>query len=227
MKILKNILIVLGILIFVMITLNGINIIQAGSREPDGRTMEQILGVDPQAATYDDMEKLSRKDKMQLFYAAKTPDFKSFNGEYEARLLSGGILGNSSALFTHHVFATGMVTLDTQWIGKAFKGNTIDNGQGYNIFTEKLSDKSTSTLRIRPMKTSMGDSKIGKDGKKSFLVDYSFDNTGTINSMRDEIRQINENLFIGAGYMGLGGGPINPAPFALIGPPKPWVGPDL
>ena len=45
--------------------------------------------------------------------------------------------------------------------------------------------------------------------------------------MRDEIRQINDNLFIGAGYMGLGGGPINPAPFALIGPPKPWVGPDV
>jgi hypothetical protein len=44
--------------------------------------------------------------------------------------------------------------------------------------------------------------------------------------MRDEIRQINDTLFIGAGYMGLGGGPINPAPFALIGPPKPWVGPD-
>lgn len=227
MKILKKILIVLGILIFVMITLNGINIIQAGSREPDGRTMAQILGVDPQTATYDDVEKLSRKDKMQLFYAAKTPDFKTFNGEYEARLLSGGILGNSSALFTHHVFPTGLVTLSTQWIGKAFKENTIDNGQGYNIFTEKSSDKNTSTLRIRPMKTSIGDSKIGKDGKQSFLVDYSFDNTGSINSMRDEIRQINSNLFIGAGYMALGGGSINPAPFALIGPPQPWIGADL
>jgi hypothetical protein len=226
MKILKKILLVLGILIFVMITLNGINIIQAGSREPDGRTMAQILGVDPRTATYDDMEKLSRKDKMQLFYAAKTPDFKTFNGEYKARLLSGGILDSSSALFTHHVFPTGLVTLDTQWIGKAFKGDTQDAGHGYNIFTEKSSDKNTSTLRIRPMKTSIGDSKLGKDGKKSFLVNYSFDNTGTINSMRDEIRQINDNLFIGAGYMGLGGGSINPAPFALIGPPQPWVGVD-
>ena len=72
----------------------------------------------------------------------------------------------------------------------------------------------------------MGASKVGKDGKQSFLVDYSADNSGTIHSMRDEIRQINENLFIGAGYMALGGGPINPAPFALIGPAKAWVGPD-
>jgi hypothetical protein len=227
MKKFKKILIVLGILIFVMVTLNGINIIQAGSREPDGRTMAQILGVDTQTATYDDVEKLSRKDKMQLFYAAKTPDFKTLNGEFEARLLSGGILGNSSALFTHHVFATGLVTLSTQWIGKAFKVNNENSGQGYNIFSEKISDENSSTLRIRTMRTSLGTSKVGKDGKKSLLVDYSFDNTGTINSMRDEIRQINDTLFIGAGYMGLGGGSINPAPFALIGPPMPWVGPDL
>ncbi len=227
MKKLKKFLIVLGILIFVMVTLNGINIFQAGSKEADGRTMAQILGVDPQTATYDDVEKLSRKDKMQLFYAAKTPDFKTLNGEFEARILSGGILGNSSALFTHHVFPTGLVTLSTQWIGKAFKVNNENSGQGYNIFSEKISDENSSTLRIRTMRTSMGTSKVGKDGKQSFLVDYSFDNTGTINSMRDEIRQINDTLFIGAGYMGLGGGSINPAPFALIGPPKPWVGSDL
>jgi len=226
MKVFKKILIVLGVLILVMITLNGINILQAGSKKPDGRTMAQILGVDPQTATYDDVEKLSRKDKMQLFYAAKIPDFKTFKGEYETRLLSGGILGNSSAMFTHYVFPTGLPTLNTQWVGKAFTGNNDNSGRGYNIFTEKVSEENVSTLRIRTMKTSMGISKVGKDGKQSFLVDYSADNSGTIHSMRDEIRQINDNLFIGAGYMALGGGSINPAPFALIGPAKPWIGPD-
>lgn len=226
MKTFKTILICLGIMIIVMLALNGINILQAGSKEPDGRTMAQILGVDPKTATFDDVEKLSRKDKMQLFYAAITPDFKTLNGEYEARLLSGGILGKSSALFTHHVFPTGLPTLNTKWTGKAFSANKSDAGTGYNIFAEKSADGTVSSLRIRPMRTSMDASKVGKDGKSSFLVDYSFDNTGTIHSMRDEIRQINENLFIGAGYMALGGGPANPAPFALIGPPKPWVGPD-
>jgi len=44
--------------------------------------------------------------------------------------------------------------------------------------------------------------------------------------MRDEIRKINDHLFIGIGYMGLGGGSINPAPFVLIGPAKEWVGVD-
>jgi hypothetical protein len=227
MKKFKPVLIIVGLAVIAMIALNVINILQAGSKKPDGRTMAQILGVDPQTATYDDVEKLSRKDKMQLLYAAKTPDFKTLNGEYEAKLLSGGVLGQSSALFTHHVFPTGLLSLKTQWTGKAFAGNMMDSGRGYNIFTEKKSDGTFETLRLRPMKTSMGPSEVGKDGKLSFCVNYSFDNTGAIHSMCDEIRQINDTLFIGAGYMGLGGGPINPAPFMLIGPPKPWVGPDM
>jgi hypothetical protein len=44
--------------------------------------------------------------------------------------------------------------------------------------------------------------------------------------MRDEIRKINDHLFIGLGHMALGGGKINPAPFALVGPAKAWVGVD-
>ena len=226
MKLLKSVLILLGVLIVIMVALNGINILQAGSKKPDGRTMAEILGVDPETATYDNVEKLSRKDKMQLFYAAHTPDVSEINGEYDARLLSGGIMGPSSALFTHHMFPTGRVTPNTRWIGKGFKADSNGTGQGYNIFSQTNSDNAVSTLRIRPMRTSLEPSKVGKDGKLSFTVDYSADNTGTIHSMRDEIRRINQNLFIGAGYMGLGGGSVNPAPFALIGPPMPWVGPD-
>ncbi|RJP40624.1 MAG: hypothetical protein C4548_10250 [Desulfobacteraceae bacterium] len=216
----------LGLLIVSLIIINGINILQAGPKIPDGRTMAQILGVAPETAVFDDVEKLSRKDKMQLFYAANTPDIRALNGEYEAKLLSGGILGPSSALFTHHVFPTGRVTPRTRWVGKGFKPNDENSGKGYNLFTRKKPGGTAETLRIRPMKTALAVSKVGKDGKRSFQVDYSADNTGMIHSMRDEIRQINENLFIGAGYMALGGGPINPAPFALIGPPKPWVGLD-
>ena len=83
--------------------------------------MAEILGVDPETATYDDVEKLSRKDKMQLFYAAHTPDVSEINGEYDARLLSGGILGPSSALFTHHMFPTGRVTPNTAGLARDLK----------------------------------------------------------------------------------------------------------
>jgi len=216
----------IGLIVISLVVLNGINILQAGSRKPDGRTMAGILGVEPASAVFDDVEKLSRKDKMQLFYAAETPDISALTGEYDAKLLSGGVLGPSSALFTHHVFPTGWVTPRTRWVGKAFKANDGISGEGYNIFSQKNPGGTAKTLRIRPMKTSLAVSKVGKDGKRSFQVDYSADNTGMIHSMRDEIRRINENLYIGAGYMALGGGPMNPAPFALIGPPKPWVGLD-
>jgi hypothetical protein len=53
---------------------------------------------------FENVNKLSRKDKMQLFYAASTPALDSLQGEYHAQLLSGGILGPSSAYFTHHIF---------------------------------------------------------------------------------------------------------------------------
>jgi hypothetical protein len=160
---------------------------------------------------------------MQLFYAAQTPEFEELNGEYKARLLSGGVLGGSSAFFTHFVFPTGKLTLNTKWVGKAFKSEGPNTGTGYNIFAKVNGKK----LRIRQMDTSLAPTKIGKDGRPSFQINYSRRNGGAVHSMCDEIRKINDNLYIGAGYMGLGGGPLNPAPFALVGSPTPWVGPDM
>ncbi|MEZ4567211.1 MAG: hypothetical protein R2860_09670 [Desulfobacterales bacterium] len=139
MKLLKSVLILLGVLIVIMVALNGINILQAGSKKPDGRIMAEILGVDPETATYDDVEKLSRRTKCS-FYAAHTPDVSEINGEYDARLLSGGILGPSSALFTHHMFSTGRVTPKHPLDCKGFKADSNGTGQGYNIFSQTNSD---------------------------------------------------------------------------------------
>ena len=199
-----------------------VNIIQAGSRRPDGRTMAQILGVDPALAGFDDIERLSRADKMQLFYAASAPDFMKMSGEFKARVLSGGVQGPSSELFTHHVFPAGRPTLGTHWEGKAFQPVSDERGWGYNIFS-----RGGRIFRTRRMKTYVGPTVFGRDGKDSFHLDYSFFNTDVIHSMHDEIRQINENLFICAGCMALGGGPLNPAPFALMGPASAWVGADV
>jgi hypothetical protein len=226
MALFTNFLIVISASIFTMLILNIINILQAGSRKPDGRSMQKILGTNPEQATYDDIEKLSRKEKMQLFYAAKTPDFDSLNGEYQAKLLSGGILDKLSAYFTHHVFPTGKLSFKTEWIGKGFQCNGGNTGTGYNLFVERTGT-SINTRRIRKISTSMGPTKVGRGNKFSLQIDYSKSNSGLIHSMRDEIRQINEHLYIGTGYMGLGGGPYNPAPFVLIGPPKPWMGADI
>lgn len=218
-----TLLIAVGLGALGFIALNIINIVQAGSKKPDGRTMEQILGFSPEKAQLSDVEKLSRSEQMQLFYAASSPKLNTLNGEYETKLLRGGILGGLTAYFTDHIFPTGKLTLNTKWVGKAFRAEDADHGDGYNIFREDQ-EGSSKILRIRKITTAIAPTKLGKDGKLSFCLDYSKYNSGLINSMRDEIRVINPQLFIGVGHMRLGGGPLNPAPFVLIGPAKPWVG---
>lgn len=201
--------------------LTVINILQAGPRTPDGRSLAQILGVDPEKATLADIEKLSRADTMQLFYAAPAPDFSAMKGEFRAKALKGGVLGTATVLFTHHVFPTGGITLDSQWEGKAFMPVDKTSGHGYNLFS---TGPARSIYRARKFKTSLKPTIIGKDGRNSLHLDYSPYNTGAVHSMHDEVRQVNANLFICAGFMALGGGPANPGPFVLMGPPTDWVG---
>ncbi|MGQ9843204.1 MAG: hypothetical protein ACUVRK_06505 [Spirochaetota bacterium] len=43
--------------------------------------MKDIIGKDPALATYDDIEKLSRNEKIQLFIAASTPKLTKLNGD--------------------------------------------------------------------------------------------------------------------------------------------------
>ncbi len=210
----------LGVLALGAMGLSVVNIIQAGSRSPDGRSMEDLVGKDPGEATFGDIEKLSRADKLQLFYAAEAPAFESMNGLYRAKLLSGGVLGSSTAYFTHHVFPTGLLTTDTHWQGKAFNPEGESEGWGINVFSRKGVDGKPEVFYARNLRTYVGPTTIGKDGKDSFHLDYKPFNNDLVKTMHDEVRQVNENLYICAGYMSITGGGLNPAPFVLIGPPS-------
>lgn len=213
MKALKVILIVFAVLLILTLGMTGINIFQKGGKY-DGRSMEKILGVPPEKATIEDIKKLGKADVFQLFYAASVPSFQDFKGEYVAATIDVGIMAASAGYYTHHVFGPG------RWEGKAFYPFEKDKGSGYNIFK----DAGGKLYRTRKMDTQIGPS--DHDGKSSFKLNYSAYNSGTVQSMRDELRKINDNLFIGLGYMALGGGKINPAPFVVIGPAKEWVGVD-
>ncbi len=193
MKALKNILIVVGVLILVSIVVTGINIVQKGGKY-DGRSMEKILGVPPEKATIDDIKKLSKADVFQLYYAASAPSFQDFNGEYIAATVDVGIMATSAGYYTHHFFGPG------RWEGKAFYPFEKNKGYGYNIFK----DAAGKIYRTRKMDTEIGLS--DHDGKPAFKLNYGAYNSGTVHSMRDELRKINDNLFIGLGYMALGGG---------------------
>ena len=108
-----------------------------------------------------------------------------------------------------------------RWLGKGFIAETAQHGQGYNLFGKGNGDGDIT--RTRRMRTTIGTSVFDK--KQSFLLDYSPYNTGVVNGMRDELRKINAALFIGMGYMPIGGGSINPGPFLVYGTPSPWVAP--
>jgi len=203
---------IIGAIIFFQVLITLINILQKGGAYK-GKSIDEILGVSAQSAKPEDVLRLSKPEVMQLYYAAKAPDFKSIKGEYRAKNLPVGVQAFSADFYTHHFFGPG------RWEGKAFLPENNDSGYGYNIFRKK--DK---IFRTRKMNTSIGKSNI--DDKPTFHVDYKPHNGGTVHSMHDEIRSINDTLYIGMGYMGLGGGSINPAPFIVYGKATPWVGLD-
>jgi len=217
MKKFKVILIGLGIIMLLNGILMGINILQKGIGGYKGESMQTILGVDPATATIDDLKKLDKAQIFQLFYAATAPEFASMKGEYKAKTLPLGIMAASADFFTHNFFGPG------HWEGKAFFPFEKIKGWGYNLFKVSSDDK-VSIARTRKMNTYVGKSTI--DDRNSFHLDYSPFNGGLVHSMHDEIRKVNDRLFICMGHMAAGGGSINPAPFILHGEPSPWVGPD-
>ncbi|MCK7495498.1 MAG: GMC family oxidoreductase [Comamonadaceae bacterium] len=125
--VLEKTLLVLCILVLLNIMLVGINIFQKGGGYK-GQSMTEILGVPAEKAMPEDIEKLSKSQIMQLFYAATAPDSESMKGEYRAKTLPVGIQAFAADYFTHHFFGPG------HWEGKAFTPEGKDKGQGYNLF---------------------------------------------------------------------------------------------
>ena len=217
MKILKSALIVIIVIILLHVLLMIINILQNGSREWDGRSMDDILGVPAEEATIKDIENLSKSDAMQLFYAAASPEFTRMNGEYKAKLICVGVLAAVNDFYAHHLMGPG------HWEGKAFFPFEDKKGWGYNLFTEEQ-DGESAIARTMKMDTYVGKSRF--DEKESFHLVYKAYNEGRNHSMRDEIRKINDGLLIGLGCIGWNLDTLNPAPFILYGEPSKWVGPD-
>jgi hypothetical protein len=183
----KRYLVFIGLFALVNVILTVINILQNGIGGYKGRSVKEILGVSPENATIKDIQKLNKAQVMQLYYAEPVPDFASMKGEFKAQLLPLGVLAPSAAYYTHHFFGPG------HWDGKAFLPFEKNRGWGYNIFS-----KNGKVTRTRKFNIYMGPSTIDK--KPAFHLDYSPYNAGIAHSMRDELRKINDNLFICMGH---------------------------
>ncbi len=214
MNALKKIFIGLGILILLDVLLTGINIAQKGCGGYKGQTVEQILGVPADRATAADVEKLSRAQVVQLYYAAQAPLYEEMNGEYRATNVGGGVLTPAGNIYLRFFFGPG------KWEGKGFSSK---DGYGYNLFSSTKDGKHTISRALK-MKTYIGKSKY--DDKDTFHVDYTPYNSIPTTFIRDEIRKINDTLYICTSVIGPIGGTLNPMPFILYGEASPWVGID-
>jgi hypothetical protein len=79
--------------------------------------------------------------------------------------------------------------------------------------------------RIMLNKTSMVPSVF--DGRPAFQLSYREYNTFYTSTMTDEVRRLNDTLYLGIGRLTITLGKYNPMPFVLMGPPAPWVGPEI
>ena len=179
--------------------------------------MEKILGMPADQAVPEHIDKLKKSDIMQLFYAAESPKFTEMKGEYKAKLIPTGILFPGNNFYAHDMMGPG------HWDAKAFFPFESNQGWGYNLFT---SNKGENAVIVRTMKmdTHVGESRFDK--KDSFHLVYKAYNAGLNHSMRDEIRKINDRLYIGMGCLAWNMDTLNPCPFILYGAPDQWVGPD-
>lgn len=198
-----------------LLAVNVVNILQNGGG-PKGMSMEEILGRKPEDARLEDITRLSKARFKQLFHAAACPALDDLSGEYQAMNLPSGIMAPGVNFYTDHFFGPG------KWIGKAFSPVGKGRGEGYNIFMKTDRNGNVRIARTRRIDTSIARSAY--DDREAFHLDYGPYNSFLVHSMRDELRKVNQDLFVGFGCMAAGGGTINPSPFIVYGPARPWVG---
>ena len=191
----------------------------------------------------EDLMKLNRKQIMELFFQLDAPAISEMRGEYRAALLDSGYIINIflAKLYLHFTWG--------DWQHKAFEPLGETHGHGYNTFVTTLPklyvnyfvasfmkimsivrslfrlSNPQRLARIMLNKTSIVSSVF--DGRPSFQLSYRDYNTFYTNTMTDEVRRVNDKLFLGIGRLTVTFGKFNPMPFMMIGPPDLWVGPDI
>ncbi len=185
---------------------------QQTSTEPSARPSRN------EALTVEDLQAMRHGALVELFETLPPPEFAEMHGEFRAVLLDQG--GRLANLFGH---ASVNQMSGGRWLTKSFLPVGENSGHGYNSFRTRRG----SVLRKIRMQTRVGPSLITGQGEAFHLEYRFFANTAALVGMRDEVRKLNENLYLGLGLVGRGPlRPSKPLPFALVGPPAPWVGAD-
>ncbi len=167
--------------------------------------------------TVEKLQELRLEQVMELFRSLSAPPFTEMNGEYASHSLQQGLKLKHFLLdlWLDDPFNYG------HWLGKAFSPQGQETGQGYNFFRKygRVYRKLRMATRIAPSRF---------DGRDVFLLDYSaFFTQGKLMMMKDEVRKVQEGLYLGIGTWGYLEPLRNiPWPFTLSGPVHAYVGPD-
>jgi hypothetical protein len=167
------------------------------------------------------MEKILSMDRAQFLEIWKklpAADMREMNGHYQ------GLVPNAGHAKQQKDTTDYMYNQDSTrgyWLGKAYKAHSDTKGEGYN----RWRFEGGKVVRNGRFGTEMGKSLI--DGKPALLMYYSAFNKNT--TLVDEIRKLDEYVYVGVGTSDLGDGKRSNAEggvFVLLGPTDEWVGVD-
>jgi len=208
-----------------------------------GKSIKAISGKDRDNITLEDLLHMNRDQLVGIFHQLPAPGFEEMHGEFKALILDVGnpLMQLNSDIYLNRLWG--------RWIAKAFEPAGENRGHGYNVF--RVSERAKTNedvipayidwtlrslkdffmgkadekeVRIIRNKTRIGDSIY--DNRKSFHLEYHDYTPFPTSTMKDEVRKLNDNLYLSLGILTISFGKRNICPFVLIGPPAKWVGPD-
>jgi hypothetical protein len=160
--------------------------------------------------TIEKLHRLRTKELVELFKILPAPVLREMNGEYRGHYF--GVDNHPVSNILWHASANWNL-FSGVWQGKSFQPVSDTMGYGFNNMK-----KFGMIARRWPMRTGIGSSRY--DGKDVFALNYRYYYSAAgIVSMQDEIRRVQEGLYLGVGHWQLPIGiPMASIWFALTGP---------
>lgn len=181
------------------------------------RDQRELQAEDIGEWTIDDLLALKQDQLLELFGRLPCPTIQEMEGEFRGYLLDTGRFWIIKKPLAH--FALNSSLNQGKWLGKGFTPISQSEGRGYNSY-----QKSGKTRYVFPMNTMIGKSIL--DGKDDFELDYTAYHSGAgFVNMIDEVRKVNDELYLGIGFWGWFKRQRRiPFFFALAGPRTAYVG---
>jgi hypothetical protein len=178
---------------------------------------QELRAEDLKDWTIDDLKALKQDRLMELYQTIPCPTMREMEGEFRGYLLNTGKLWLIKKPLAH--FGLNSLLNQGKWLGKGFTMISESEGHGYNSY-----ERFGKTRHVFPMKTKIAKSVF--DGKDDFELDYTAYHSGAgFINMIDEVRRVNDDLYLGIGMWGYFKRQRRiPFFFALAGPRTAYAG---